>query len=93
VFEAHGTKWYDILVGMRSVNGDIPFKEWGLRILTGDIWREGDNMDESISCLNVFLQLFPKEGLHDTYILTNIKLCSKNLAKQQSQKYSNFLAY
>jgi hypothetical protein len=32
VFKAHGTKWYDIPVGMRSVNGDIPFKEWGLRI-------------------------------------------------------------
>jgi hypothetical protein len=55
VFDAHGTKWNNIPVGMhRSINGDIPFKEWELRLPTGDIWREGDNTDESISRLNVF---------------------------------------
>jgi hypothetical protein len=28
VFEAHGTKWYNVPQGMRSVNGEVPFKEW-----------------------------------------------------------------
>jgi hypothetical protein len=90
VLEAHGTKWYDIPVGMRSVNGDIPFKEWGLRIPTGDIWREGDNMDKSISRLDVFLQLFSKEQLHDTYIPTNVKLCSKKLRETTKSEILNF---
>jgi hypothetical protein len=36
------------------------------------------------------LQLFPKEQLHDTYILTNIKLCSTNLGNTTKSEILKF---
>jgi hypothetical protein len=67
--------------------GDIPFKEWGLRLPTGDIWGEEENTDKYISQLDIFLQLFPKEKLNDTFVLTNVKLRSKNLRETSNQKF------
>jgi hypothetical protein len=69
----HGVNWNSQPDGFNhAINGTIPYKEWGLRLPTGDVWRDGANTDEAITRLDVFLQMFPKTQLHDTFILTNL---------------------
>lgn len=77
----HGRDWVnekDIPPFGFSVDGVIPCRDWGLRIPTGETWREGVIGDESITRLEVFLQLFPPRQLLDLYTLTNIQLRLKH---------------
>jgi hypothetical protein len=89
---AHGVAWEAIPDGMagHSINGEIPYKEWGLRLPTGDIWRDGDNIDESVTRLEVFLQMFPKMQLNDTFILTNVQLRKKGLRETTKSELIKF---
>jgi Transposase IS4 len=92
VCEAHGVPWYAIPVALvnNPLNGPIPYKEWGLRLPTGTVWRDGVNIDESITRLDVFLQMFPKAQLHDTFVLTNIQLRKKELRETSKGELLKF---
>ena len=70
--EAGDKKWYEMPeASERPMNGPIPYKEWGLKLPTGDIWRDSCNTDSSISRLDVFLQMFPTEALNTMHSTTN----------------------
>jgi hypothetical protein len=44
---------------------------WGMRIPTGEVWRDGCNNDLSITRLQVFLQVFPATALQVCFHATN----------------------
>ena len=72
IIEVADKKWYNMpQESERPMNGPIPFKEWGLKIPTGEMWRDNCNLDSSISQLDVFLQMFPAEALNIMHRETN----------------------
>jgi hypothetical protein len=59
VVTCHGQSWYNYPPEAgSSINGPIPYREWGLRIPTGQTWRDGINSDETITRLDVFCNCF-----------------------------------
>jgi hypothetical protein len=87
VYEAHGTKWYDHPIGIsHAINVADYFNEWGVWLPAGEIWREGDNADESRTGLRVFLQNYSKDQLQDTFVLTRMKL--RQTKSGETTKYS-----
>ena len=91
VIRAHGREWIPYRDVGPSINGPIPYREWGLRIPTGEIWRDGSNRDETISRLDVFLQMFPNRQLHDMYTLTNLQLTKKRLKETTKSELLKFM--
>jgi Transposase IS4 len=90
----HGRDWVnevDVPPFGFSVNGVIPYREWGLRIPTGETWREGVNGDESITRLEVFLQLFPPRQLSDLFTLTNVQLRAKHYRETTKTELLKFI--
>jgi Transposase IS4 len=92
VATCHERAWYKYndTIGS-SINGIVPYREWGLRIPTGEVWREGDNTDETITRLEVFLQMFPTRQLNDTFTLTNIQLRDRNWKETTKREILKFI--
>jgi hypothetical protein len=42
------------------------FYDLGVWLSTEGIWKKSDHIDESMTCLDVFLHRYPNEELHDT---------------------------
>ena len=47
---SHDLDWFDIPnTCLKEINGPVLFRDWGLRTATGNVWRNGINIDERIS--------------------------------------------
>jgi hypothetical protein len=92
VTTAHEREWYkyDAAIGA-SINGQVPYREWGLHIPTREVWRDGDNSDETITHLEVFLQMFPTQQLNNTFTLMNIQLNDRNWKETTKQELLKFI--
>lgn len=75
----NGKEWYDMPHQiLLPLNGRMASYEWGLKLPTGEIWRENANTDETIQRLDVFLQLFPTKALNNLHIETNNNIRCNN---------------
>jgi Transposase IS4 len=76
---------------LQPLNGNIPYREWGFRLPTGDTWRYGSNSDTTITRLEVFLQLFPPLALNIMLTTTNDNVKGNNVdlpsTKQELLKF------
>lgn len=66
VVSKHGVDWYedDHLLQNTMVNGPVQQLTWGLRTrIPGEILREGDNVNNRFSRLEIFLLMFPMNQL------------------------------
>ena len=91
IVEVHGRQWFTYPGDYgANFNGAIPYREWGLRLPTGEVWREGCNDDETITRLDVFLQMFPSRQLISCWQLTNIQLQKKNYKETTKQEVLKF---
>jgi hypothetical protein len=89
---AHDRLWYPYRHSIgSSINGMVPYREWGVRLPTGGVWREGCNSDETISRLDVFLQMFPVRQLNDMMLFTNQQLRKKNYRDTTKTEILKFL--
>jgi hypothetical protein len=71
VYEAHGQRWYDMpYTVLQPMNGNIPYCPWPMQTVAGDIWRDGTNVNRTISRLDVFLQVFPLKAFQVIYLAT-----------------------
>lgn len=87
VAEAGGMKWYDMPYhSLKPLNGNIPYREWGLKLPTGEIWRDGCNSERTITRLDVFLQLFPPLALKTLLFATNNQLKKTIVLNKQLDK-------
>lgn len=85
VATAHGLDWYDLPnTAMKEVNGSVLFRDWGVRTPTGNIWRTECNIDEQISRMDVFLQMFPPVMLNT--ILKSTTTILKDINKKETTK-------
>jgi Transposase IS4 len=89
---AHDRLWYPYQHSIgSSINGMAPYRKWGVRLPMGGVWREGCNSDETISCLDVFLQMFPVCQLNDMMLFTNQQLQKKNYRDTTKTELLKFL--
>lgn len=76
---SHDLDWFDLPnTCLKEINGPVLFRDWGLRTATGNVWRNGINIDERISRLDVFLQMFPPVMLNVILVNTNKQLNNNN---------------
>ena len=73
--QAHDMDWFDApSTCLKDINGAVLYRDWGVRTATGNIWRTGFNVDERISRLDVFLQMFPPAMMNVIVTNTNKEL-------------------
>ena len=71
---AYDREWVPYQNVGASINGLIPFREWGILIPTEEVLRTGSNQDEIITRLEVFFQTLPTKQLHNMCTSTNSQL-------------------
>jgi Transposase IS4 len=81
----NGHNWYHepILIN-NEVGGPWPYRQWGVRLPTGDVLNAGGNWDLRYSRLDIFLLMFPPAQLDLCVTCTNEQLILKN--KKQTTK-------
>jgi hypothetical protein len=71
----HDLNWYKCdAVAQNQMNGPVAYRAWHVVVPVGDHWSESCNLDGSISRLDVFLQMFPRNHLQRMVSLTNKQL-------------------
>ena len=60
------------------LNGQMASYQWGMKLPTGEKWKDNSNSDGDIKRLDVFLQLFPPKALNNLLIETNINIRNNN---------------
>jgi Transposase IS4 len=64
--------WYDDPNAcLQQLNGPVYKRDWQVQTTNGDTWTDACNVDESISRLDVFLQMFPPEQMQTMLRCTN----------------------
>ena len=94
VIQAHDKLWYHMPhASQRPLNGPIPPRDWGLKLPTEQVWKDGCNYDSSISRLDVFLQMYPTAALNIMHQATNdnIKRNSNNNMTATKQELLKFI--
>jgi Transposase IS4 len=82
VATANGLNWVRASRGDPPLNGNVPFRQWSVRSVVGDILYPGgptNGQQERMSPLDYFLLMFPPKQLTAMVQLTNVQLHLKDL--------------
>ena len=78
----HGNEWVRAAMTNPPLNGNVPFRQWSVRNLVGEVLHPGQNnltTAQEMSPLDFFLLMFPPKQLSDMVHWTNRELVKLDL--------------